>query len=304
MTSPNLAQSGPLVSVLTPVWNEEEHLPTMLDSIENQSYRNWELLLVDDGSTDRTAEIIEQAAGGDARVRLVSTGARLGKVAAFNAAFRASAGEIICHVGGDDVMPRDALLHRVDALANVVETKAVGYFKLRMFADQPGLGTIVPRGDHGSRSGPSTTLTRPLAEAVFPVPTDLPSEDLWIGEAALGLATHVVHSPQVVLDYRVHAGNSNPRHKSFELMSESIHRRMAFAPALLSESRFTLNAEVRMDLARQCGAEALRYAGATMRLLRYDLPLIDRLALASMSDRRLWWLRQRGAGAFSGWRGR
>lgn len=296
--------SLPSISVLTPVWNEETHIQTMMDSLRRQPYANWELVLVDDGSTDRTVEIIEAAAEVDDRIRLVHRDGKLGKVAAFNLAFAHSRGEIICHVGGDDYVTPAALTARVGALRGLVDQRAAAYFHFRMVTDESDRGTVLPRGANGSRSGPSTTLTRPLAEQIFPVPEHLPSEDLWIGEASFGLADHVVHSPEIVVNYRVHQGNSNPRHKSFVDMSDSISRRSAFIPELLGCGRFELSPEVRRDLERRWIAEQRRAQGETLGVLRSDLGLADRLGIASMSDARLWRLRKLAYRGLSGWRGR
>lgn len=294
----------PTVSVLTPVFNEEAFLGDMIRSLQEQPYAGWELVVVDDGSTDRTVDIVSGLAAADPRIRLVHQGVRLGKVAAFNLAFTHARGDIICHIGGDDLATADALTARVEALGDLAGQLAVAYFKLQIMDGSDGDGPIVPRGTAGSRSGPSTTLTAPLAKLVFPVPEDLPSEDLWIGEAALGLAERVVHRPEVVTRYRVHAGNSNPRAKSFEQMTQSIGARMRYVPGLLAESRFALHEPVRAQLQRDWEAEQLRAAGATWKVLRADLPLTDRLAVASMSNRWLWRLRQRGGALLSGRRGR
>lgn len=49
---------SPKISVIVPVYNTERYLPTCIESILNQNYRNFELILIDDGSTDKSADII------------------------------------------------------------------------------------------------------------------------------------------------------------------------------------------------------------------------------------------------------
>lgn len=295
---------SPLVSVLTPVWNEATFIAAMLESMLVQDYENWELILVDDGSTDDTVDIITSYVKRDQRIKLAHHGTKLGKVRAFNTAFLAATGDVICHVGGDDLAPPRSIRARVESLSPHLHTEAVAYFKLRMFTDEPSDGLVLPRGPRGSRSGPSTTMTMPLSRRVFPVPESLPSEDLWTGEAARGLAAHVVHSSEVVVDYRVHPGNSNPRNRTFSEMSDSIHKRMAYAPSLLAESRFTLSSEVRKELELQWQTEMMRARGQTLSILRSGLDPVDRLGVAAMSNKHLWALRKRGYRFLSGWRGR
>lgn len=294
--------SSPLVSILCPVWNEENHLSAMIASVRAQAYEAWELVLVDDGSTDSTPLILAQEAANDSRVRLVGDGERLGKVRAFNRAAAHARGEIICHLGGDDLATEDALAARVAALGSFVEEKAVGFFKINAFAGDPSSGTVLPRGIHGSRSGPSTTFTARLSEEIFPIPEALPSEDLWLAAAGAGLADHVIHDRRVVCNYRWHAGNSNPRAKSFTEMSDAMHARMKFAPLLLEWGEGRLAPETAAKLREQAALEELRRKGDVLGILRADAPLADRMGQASMAHPRLWRIRQALGTRASGWR--
>lgn len=303
--APPAGTDGPLVSILSPVRDEQRHLPSMLDNVLASTWTRFEVVLVNDGSTDHTAEILADYAGRDHRVKVVGSGAAIGKVAAFNAAYAASTGQIICHVGGDDTIPTDALAHRVRALSPHLGQRAVAFFKLELFDQLPGdRPVVVPRGRHGSMSGPSITMTRQLAEAVMPIPSHLVSEDIWMGNAADALAQVRVDSDAVVVHYRRHAGNSNPRSKSFTGMSDAIHARMQALDALLETDRFDLPPVHRERLEAEVAAEGLRRDGRTVALLRSDLPPIDRVAVASMSNPLLWRVRSTLLTPLTGWRGR
>ncbi|MFC4144993.1 glycosyltransferase family 2 protein [Micromonospora mangrovi] len=295
------------ISILSPVYNEERHVEEMIDSVRAQSHRDWELVFVDDGSTDRTLELISAAAAADARIRVAGQGVRMGNVRAFNTAYAASTGDVVVLLAGDDVIPVDSLRHRAAAFAGVPLTDlVVAFFKLRTFSSNPQWdGMVLPRGDAASKSGGSITMTRPLADLVFPIDESLSAEDLWLGHAAEALASRVIELPHVVLHYRMHEGNSHQRAEGFEKMNESTRRRHEAYRALLGSSRLNLPETSRRLLEELWRAEEARYAGRTTRVLfGPDLPLIDRLALASMSDPLFYRIRSRYFKLLSGRRGR
>lgn len=61
----------PLVSVVVPCYNMEQHLPKFMASLTAQTYQNLDIILVDDGSTDRTAEMLDGYAREDGRIRVI-----------------------------------------------------------------------------------------------------------------------------------------------------------------------------------------------------------------------------------------
>ena len=91
--------SGPMVSVLINNYNYGRFLPAAIDSALGQTYRNIEVIVVDDGSTDNSREIIESY-GERVKPVLKENG---GQGSAFNAGFAVSKGEIICLLDSDDI---------------------------------------------------------------------------------------------------------------------------------------------------------------------------------------------------------
>lgn len=61
----------PLISIITPIYNTEKYLSCCIDSILNQTFKEFELLLIDDGSTDKSAEISDEYAQRDKRIRVI-----------------------------------------------------------------------------------------------------------------------------------------------------------------------------------------------------------------------------------------
>ena len=96
----------PEISVIVPVYNIEEYLWTCLSSLRNQSFSDIEILLVDDGSTDRSGEICEQAAIADSRFRVIHQ-KNLGLSKARETGVRHAGGNWIMFVDGDDWVAED-----------------------------------------------------------------------------------------------------------------------------------------------------------------------------------------------------
>lgn len=93
----------PVISVIVPVYNAEKYLRECLDSIVNQTYKNIEIILVDDGSTDGSGAICDEYADKDSRIRVIHS-VNKGVTAARTNAFKHSTGEYITFVDADDFL--------------------------------------------------------------------------------------------------------------------------------------------------------------------------------------------------------
>ena len=91
----------PSISIIVPVYNVEKYLKKCIDSILNQSFQNFELILVDDGSTDSSGEICDEYALKDRRV-LVIHKENEGLSSARNEGIKASSAEYVGFVDSDD----------------------------------------------------------------------------------------------------------------------------------------------------------------------------------------------------------
>ena len=116
----------PLVSVIIPAYNAERYIDKTLDSVLHQTYRNIEVLVVDDGSQDKTAEIIESISHHDHRVYpLYQT--QLGVAAARNAAIRQSKGQLIAPIDADDIWYPQNLEKQVHCMLKAGPTVGLVY---------------------------------------------------------------------------------------------------------------------------------------------------------------------------------
>jgi len=105
-------EQSSLVSVIMPVYNSEQYLQKAVESILNQSYTNLELILVDDGSTDRSSEICDMLQKKDNRVRVIHK-ENGGIGSARNAALGVAKGKYIAFCDNDDIFLPDLLLDNV-----------------------------------------------------------------------------------------------------------------------------------------------------------------------------------------------
>ena len=92
----------PHMSVILVTYNRKQFLPVMLECLKGQTYKDYELVLVDNGSTDGTAKICAEYAADDARVKLVTIAQNSGASNGRNAGLAAATGEYITFVDDDD----------------------------------------------------------------------------------------------------------------------------------------------------------------------------------------------------------
>ena len=139
-----------LVSVVIPVRNREEPLLRAVDSVRAQTYGEWEVVVVDDGSTDRTWEVLQDIIKTDPRVRGIRHEVSLGAQAARNTGIRASKGHWVAFLDSDDEFLPDSLSLRLHAASEahveVVHSEAwqddAGRSELHLFQVPPYAGAI------------------------------------------------------------------------------------------------------------------------------------------------------------------
>jgi glycosyltransferase involved in cell wall biosynthesis len=98
----------PKISIVMPVYNSDRYISTAIESILNQTFSDFELLIWDDGSTDRSRELADQYAELDSRVRVIRK-PHCGLAPSLKAAFSATTGAYIGSVDSDDVLAPTAL---------------------------------------------------------------------------------------------------------------------------------------------------------------------------------------------------
>lgn len=144
----------PRVSIILPVYNKEEYLDTTLSLLISQSFQDWELIIVDDGSTDNSSKIARKYALSDSRIKIISQKNR-GVSVARNQGISNASGEWIWFVDADDVPNKEFLCNifsysfsdDIDIIVGnyerlekngsiqIVEIKEKGYISSEQFPD-------------------------------------------------------------------------------------------------------------------------------------------------------------------------
>ncbi|SHE33560.1 Glycosyltransferase involved in cell wall bisynthesis [Fodinibius roseus] len=114
-TSASMSNSNPKVSIIVPAYNAEDYIGETIQSVLEQSYENWELLLVDDGSTDRTKEVIQKYLN-DPRIKYFYK-KNGGQGSARNLGIKKAGGEYLAFLDADDLWDVDKLKTQVKVLS-------------------------------------------------------------------------------------------------------------------------------------------------------------------------------------------
>ena len=93
----------PLVSIITPVYNTEKYIGETIDSVIKQTYQNWEMIIVDDLSTDNSVELISKICEQEAKIRLIQLEKNGGSGIARNRAISEARGKYIAFLDSDDI---------------------------------------------------------------------------------------------------------------------------------------------------------------------------------------------------------
>ena len=207
----------PLVSVVMPVFNAGRYLSVAVTSIIDQSFRDWEMICVNDGSTDGSAQLLDQFAQRDARIRVVHQ-ANAGIVSALNHGCDLARGPLICRMDGDDIALPFRMQQQLAFLRAVPNCAAVGGAILEIDIDGDPLCCSRLAAQHAAiehnllhrKTGmfhPTTMFRAAAFRAVGGYRAQyqwVEDHDLWLRLSQRG---QLANLPDVVLCYRQHANS-------------------------------------------------------------------------------------------------
>lgn len=105
-----------LVSIITPSYNSEKFISETIKSVQSQTYQNWEMIIVDDFSTDKTVEIVKQFAKADNRIKLVLLDKNSGPAIARNKGIESISGRYMTFLDADDIWFPDFIENSIQAI--------------------------------------------------------------------------------------------------------------------------------------------------------------------------------------------
>lgn len=237
----NVCRNTPLVSVVLPVYNGERYLAESIQSCLDQTYQQWELIIVDDASTDSTPEIVASCASrdGHGRIRYLRHETNKRLPGALNSGFATARGELLTWTSDDNRYRPDALAEMVsvlvshpdidyvysdydviDADGNVVRSDIVAP-PLRLIQMYDGV--------------PSFLYRRSVYETVGEYADDLflaEDYDFFLRVVASGCPMHPLHKR--LYEYRIHTGSlsKEQRGRTFAAAERALLRNLPkFQPA-------------------------------------------------------------------------
>lgn len=215
----------PTVSVLLPVYNASPYVAEAIESVKRQTFDDFELLIVDDGSTDHSAEVIRRSITGDPRVQFWQQTNR-GMPRTLNEMLEKARGRLVARIDADDFAMPTRLARQVQWLDGHPEVSVLGTAVTDVDEDGDPYGVTVHPTEHdqivrqmlrggGGIAHPSTMIRTEPMRAANGFALDVPvaeDQDLWLRMAMSGKLANLTDP---LTRYRVHAQNM-----SFQRMTE------------------------------------------------------------------------------------
>jgi len=143
--SPSVALHDALVSIVTPAYRAAAFIEETIRSVQAQTYPDFEMLIVDDCSPDDTAQVVQRAADGDARIRLLRQSRNAGPAAARNRALAEARGRWIAFLDSDDLwLPRKLQLQLPFHLANGAKISCTDFRRIHEAGGESGHLIVAP----------------------------------------------------------------------------------------------------------------------------------------------------------------
>ena len=137
--------SQPVVTIALPVYNVEKYLDRCIESLVNQTYRNLEIILVDDRSPDGSGRICDEWAKRDARIKVIHKEVNEGQGIARNNALEIATGDYICFFDSDDYVGSDTAISTLVEAAEREQAEVVVFGLRNIAADGTETSRFVPK---------------------------------------------------------------------------------------------------------------------------------------------------------------
>lgn len=135
-----------LISIIVPVYNAEHFLADTIKTVQDQTYQNWEMILVDDYSKDNSIKVIQKAMKKDKRIKLFCQKQNGGAALARNRGIMEASGDYICFLDADDLWHKDKLQKQLNFMKkNKCAFSFTGYQFVNVYGMKNGKKVWVPK---------------------------------------------------------------------------------------------------------------------------------------------------------------
>ena len=226
----DMAMMKPKVSIIIPCYNHEKYIWSCLDSVLSDTYCNKEIVIIDDGSKDRSSEVISKwiiENGSEIEIQFITRENR-GLCATLNELINISNGEYIVLLASDDALCNNTISQRVSVLENnqlksvlisdaegidgngfvIYNSVMVDFHKVKKFKYNTDEGILDQVIFNFAISGAVIMVKKNFYKIIGPYPIDLKAEDLYFYILAASLR-EIVFFDQIVSKYRIHDSNTS-----------------------------------------------------------------------------------------------
>lgn len=280
-----------MISILMPVYNESLYLEKAVRSILEQPYKDIELLIVNDGSSDNTWEKMLLLQQTDTRIKIFNPG-KLGKNGSFNHAFEKSSGEWIGLLAGDDLCGDMFFQNSAEVASHFMPLQKkvfIGGYQYS-FSDSEAYSSennVIwkPPLKSAPLSNTLGIVSRALAQMVFPLPLNYPNEDTWTALCYRYFADERLELDCAYTKYRIHSNNSYDHNGDFAVYNEAYHIRRLAIKEFCDRYVEQLKPEQYNLLLGLYKMEQLRYTGKTIKILFIaHVPFIEKVKAVFFSN--------------------
>lgn len=299
------AHGGPLVSLCVVTYNQKQFIRETLDSLLSQDYQNTEIVVADDGSTDGTAEIIDEYARlAPGKVIALTGGPNLGIAGNCNRGLNGCSGKYIAFVGGDDIMFPNKTRLQVEFMENNLDCD-VSYHDMEIFDSETGktmkLYSRVSRPVNGGLGEAIRFGTVNCGSASMYRKSSIPEggfdlglpvvADWYFTIQVLSNGGTLRYMPEILGRYRKHLSNVSNLNSPFRMQGyldtlQTCARCMRYYPEHLLAVISRLSAIMRESRGLQGGANYAEYLRASLRL-RFSMSSLVGLMAYYISGRRV-----------------
>ena len=232
-----MKKQHPKISVLMPAYNSEKYISEAIESILNQTFTDFEFIIINDGSTDKTAEIINKYAKSDNRIKFVNNTKNQGLIAVLNEGLDIATGEYIARMDSDDISLPERFAKQIEYMDKHPECGVLGtwtelfgpHIKKNKIVKKPPIVKLLDFVIRGNDVAHPTAMIRRsvlVDNNIKYNPEYKHAEDyaLW---GTICKYAEIHNLQEILLKYRWHDGNISVKHrKTQQACAERIRKSM------------------------------------------------------------------------------